>query len=81
MKLFPLTAKVNAAPPAVTEEGERELMDGTGLEGGEDEPPQPDRVMRRTREMSFKVCMEMISLRIDSEDSARKQHALPADRV
>jgi hypothetical protein len=41
MKFDPFTVNVNAAPPAVTEDGEMELIDGTGLGGGELLPPPP----------------------------------------
>jgi hypothetical protein len=47
MKLVPFTVKVKAAPPAVTDDGESEPMDGSGLDGGaeldpDDPPPQPN---------------------------------------
>jgi|HubBroStandDraft_1064217.scaffolds.fasta_scaffold132350_1 hypothetical protein len=46
MKLLPFTVKVKAAPPMVADEGESELIAGTGLDGGgfddDDEPPQPE---------------------------------------
>jgi hypothetical protein len=45
MKLPPFTTKVKAAPPALAEDGESELIDGTGFGGGGgglevDVPPQ-----------------------------------------
>jgi hypothetical protein len=48
MKLVPLTVRVNAVPPVLTEVGESEVMDATGFGGGgglevvDDEPPQAD---------------------------------------
>ena len=34
MKLLPVTVSVNAGPPAVVEEGEMEVREGTGLFAG-----------------------------------------------
>jgi hypothetical protein len=43
MKLVPFAVKVRAAPPVIADDGESELIDGTGLDGGAeldpDEPP------------------------------------------
>jgi hypothetical protein len=46
MKLLPFTVSVKALPPAVADAGAVEMMDGTGLDGGdevdpEEPPPQP----------------------------------------
>src|SRR5579864_5201911 len=47
MKFVPFTVRVNAAPPAVVDDWESEVIDGTGFSGGgvvvdDDEPPQPE---------------------------------------
>jgi hypothetical protein len=41
MKFVPVTVNVNAAPPAVADDGEIEVTVGTGLLGGGELPPPP----------------------------------------
>jgi len=47
MKFVPFIVSVNPAPPAVPDEGESDVIDGTGFDGGgvivdDDEPPHPE---------------------------------------
>jgi hypothetical protein len=65
MKLLPFTVRLKAAPPALTDVGESEEIDGTGLlggGGGADPFPPPHEAAQKTDTRRTKACSRRVAM-------------------
>lgn len=65
MKLLPFTVRVKAAPPALTDVGESEEIDGTGLPGGGGDgadPPPPHEAAQKTDTRRTNACSRRMAM-------------------